>query len=87
MPANHEKGVSMKSIALSIAAALALFLAGCGSEGPAERAGKEIDEAVEGTREAGEEALEDAGEALEDAGEAIEEAAEDAEEKARKAVN
>jgi hypothetical protein len=65
----------MKSIALSIAAALALSLVGCGSEGPAERAGKEIDEAVEST-----------GEAVDDAADAVEEAAEDTAEKAKKAV-
>ena len=48
-----------------------LFLAGlsgCEREGPAERAGKAIDEAVEDTGEA----LEDAGEAIEDKKEEVE---------------
>ncbi len=76
----------MKSVVLPIVAALALSVVACRDEGTAERTGREIDEAIEDTREAGEEALEDAGDALEDAGDAVEEAAEDTSKKARKAV-
>jgi len=76
----------MKSVALPILAALALSVVACRDEGSAERAGRKIDEAVQDTREAGEQALDDAGEALDDAGDAVSEAAEDAREKARKAV-
>lgn len=53
-------------IAAMIAGLMFAGLSGCEREGPAERAGKAIDEAVE-----------DAGEALEDAGEAIEDAVEE----------
>jgi predicted small secreted protein len=65
----------MRFIVLSVLAVLAFSSAGCRQEGAAERAGRELDEAVE-----------DAGEAVEDAGEAVEDAAEDAKEKARKAL-
>jgi len=75
----------MKSLALPILAALALSVVACRDDS-AERAGRKIDEAVQDTREAGEQALDDAGEALDDAGDAVSEAAEDAREKARKAV-
>jgi hypothetical protein len=50
-----------------IASALLLPLVGCQKEGPAERAGKEVDEAVD-----------KAGEQVEKAGEAIQDAAKDA---------
>jgi hypothetical protein len=65
----------MKSITLPLLAALAFSVVACREEGPAERAGQAIDEAIE-----------DAGEAVEDAGEAVEDAAEDARKKTSKAV-
>ncbi|HEY8156267.1 MAG TPA: hypothetical protein VII72_19210 [Myxococcota bacterium] len=65
----------MKSVALSIVAALALSIVACREEGAGERAGQKIDEAVE-----------DAGEAVEDAGEAVEDAAEEAKKKTREAL-
>ena len=75
----------MKSVALLTVAALALSVVACRDEGSAERAGRKIDEALQDTREAGEEALDDVGDALDDAADAVDEAAEDAREKARKA--
>jgi len=55
-------------LGLVIAAAFTLTLAsGCNEEGPAERAGKAIDEAAENVREAGE----DLGNEIEDACEEI----------------
>ncbi len=65
----------MRSIALPILAALALSIVGCRNEGAAERAGREIDEAVE-----------DAGDAVEEAADDVKDAAEEAREKARKAL-
>jgi hypothetical protein len=65
----------MRSITLTLVAALAMSFVACSEEGPAERAGEAVDEAVE-----------DAGEAVEDAGEAVEDAAEEARAKARKAL-
>jgi hypothetical protein len=66
----------MKSIALSILAALALSGAGCSSEGPAERAGKDIDEAVD-----------DLGEEIGEAADEVEEETEEARRKAREALD
>jgi hypothetical protein len=65
----------MRSIALPILAALALSMVGCREEGAAERAGREIDEAVE-----------DTGEAVEEAAEDVEDAAEEARKKAQEAL-
>jgi outer membrane lipoprotein-sorting protein len=49
--------------------ALLLFFAGCEEQGPAEKAGEQIDEAVQETQENIEEAVEEGGEKLEEAGE------------------
>jgi len=76
----------MKSIVLPILASLCLFVVACRDEHTAERAGAKIDEAVQGTQEAGKEALDDAGDALNDAGDAVSDAAEDASKKVKKAV-
>jgi hypothetical protein len=80
-------GVPMNWIALPVLIALALAVGACREEGGAERMGREIDEAVEETREAGEEAVDEIGEELDEAAEEVEEAAEEAREKARKATN
>ena len=54
------------TLTVALCASLSLMtLAGCEQEGPAEKAGKEIDRAVE-----------DAGEAMEDAGEKLKKATE-----------
>ena len=52
---------------------LAFALAGCESEGPAERAGERIDEAVSQAGEKIEEATDAAGQKLEQAGDAVQE--------------
>lgn len=52
---------------VAVTAALAFALAACEKEGPAERAGKEIDQAVEQAGDKVEEAKDKAREALEDA--------------------
>ena len=63
---------------LAILAGLILGgISGCEREGPAERAGEAIDEAIE---DAGE-AIEDAGEAIEDKQEEVEDAIEEEKEK------
>jgi hypothetical protein len=58
---------------LSLATALlaGVFLVGCEREGPAERAGKQIDESVEQAGKKLEQAAQDAGERLDQAGENI----------------
>ena len=70
----NEIGLRSKITALAVRTALVLFLAlaggACREEGPAERAGEEIDEA-----------LDDAGEAVDDAGEAVDDAVDDVKEK------
>lgn len=48
----------------ALTVAMSLAVAGCEEEGPAERAGETVDEAIE-----------DAGEAMEDAGDKVEDAA------------
>jgi len=73
-----------RSLALRTAliATLALGAAGCREEGPAEKAGRKFDEAVEKLRHGDEGAIEKAGrkldEAAEDVGDEIEELREDA---------
>jgi len=65
----------MRSIVLPILAALAFSTFGCREEGTAERAGREIDEAVD-----------EAGDAVDEAAQDAKDAAEEAREKARKAL-
>lgn len=63
-----------KIIALSMAVLLCGFLAlGCEKEGPAEKAGKKIDQAVEKTGDKVEEATDKMGDTIEKAGDKIEE--------------
>ena len=62
------------SIALALVLAGA-FTTGCREEGPAESAGRQIDEAVEEMQEGTEGALEDLGEEMDEAIEETEEAA------------
>ena len=73
------------TVTAGLVAALALWGAGCREEGPAEQAGRAIDEAAESAEEGVqdltmdgvlEEAGEDADEAVEDAMEAVEDAIE-----------
>ena len=54
-----------------------VFAAGCHEEGPAERAGRQIDEAVEDTRDATEGALEKIGREVDEAVKESREAAEE----------
>jgi len=65
------------ALRLALSAALALGAVACKEEGPAEKAGRKMDEAVEKLRHGGEGSVEKAGrkmdEALEDAGDEIEE--------------
>ena len=74
--------VRFVAIALAV---VAIALVGCREEGPAERAGKAIDEAFESMgdqaediAEAAEEAAEDAADAMREAGEDVAEASESA---------
>jgi hypothetical protein len=59
---------------LLAAVPLLLVLGGCSEEGPGERAGRQLDEAVEEARERTEEGLEDLGRELDEAAEEGEEA-------------
>jgi predicted small secreted protein len=52
-------------------------LAGCEQEGPAERAGEQIDEAMQEAGEKMDDAVEEAGDKVEEAGDAVENAASD----------
>lgn len=58
-----------------ITAFFIIGLSGCPEEGPAERAGEKIDEAVQDAGEKAEETGEKAGEAMEEAGDKAEDAA------------
>jgi ABC-type uncharacterized transport system auxiliary subunit len=69
------------SVGLSLVCAFGLMasLAGCGeSEGPAEKAGKTLDQAVEKTTESVKDAMESTGEAMDNAAEKTAEATKDA---------
>ncbi|MDX1431051.1 MAG: hypothetical protein R3286_01260 [Gammaproteobacteria bacterium] len=63
----------MRTPLTALALTLAFALAGCESEGPAERAGEKIDETVSKTGEKIEEATDSAGRKLEQVGDAIQE--------------
>jgi hypothetical protein len=66
----NEIGLRGKIAALTVRAALVLFLAlaggACREEGPAERAGEEIDEALDDAGEAVDEAVDDVQEKVDD---------------------
>ena len=63
-----------KASLLAFVAVLGVSIAGCeSSEGPAERAGKQIDEATEQAGEQINQAVEETGEAIEEAGDKIRE--------------
>lgn len=68
----HKSRSSVLAAAMLVAG-LGGLLAGCEQEGPAERAGEQVDQAVEETREAVEQATEEAGEQVERTGDAIRE--------------
>ncbi len=63
----------MQGRLLALILAMGVFLSACESEGPAERAGKQIDQAVESAGENMEEAVESAGESIEKAGDTVRE--------------
>jgi hyperosmotically inducible protein len=68
----------MQRILVALSAAILLAgAAGCREEGPAERAGRQIDEAVEGARESTEDTLEKVDRKVDEAVEKTREAAED----------
>jgi hypothetical protein len=73
----------MRSFAIALGLAAALAATACRQEGPAERAGRALDEAAEDIRDSGEDALDDLRRGLDDAAESVEEAIEDARKKAR----
>ncbi len=75
----------MKKILLLIGSFLLVFsFAACEKEGPAEKAGKKVDESVEKTKEKMEEAGEKMEETAEKAGNKMEEAGEEAKEAVQK---
>jgi ABC-type glycerol-3-phosphate transport system substrate-binding protein len=63
-----------KTSLLLVLLTLALGLAACSQDGPAENAGEEIDNAAENLGDAMEDATDDAGNSLEEAGDAVEDA-------------
>lgn len=69
----------MKTSKLTIAALVivpALLLAACENEGPAERAGKKIDQAASDVKDAADDAAETVGEKVEEAGDEVRDATE-----------
>jgi predicted small lipoprotein YifL len=70
-------------LAAALAATSALTLAGCDEQGPLERAGEEVDEAVEDIGNGGE----TLGNSIDDAVDDVREGAEDAADEVRDAVN
>jgi hypothetical protein len=68
--------VHTRTAVAALALALSMGLAGCEREGPVERAGEEVDEAVNTVRSGGE----TAGDKLDDAGDKVQEAASEAKE-------
>lgn len=65
----------MKTIVTWMAVLIMAFTFGCTrqeEEGPAEKAGKEVDEAIKDTKEYAGEKMKEAGEAVKDAGEEME---------------
>jgi uncharacterized protein YjbJ (UPF0337 family) len=60
-------------LAVMLTMAGAWAMAGCEDEGPAERAGERIDDAIEDARDAVEDARDDVRDAVEDARESLEE--------------
>lgn len=58
---------------------MALGLAACEEEGPAEEAGENVDQTMEEAGENVDESMDETGEAVEDMGENVEEAADEAE--------
>ncbi len=63
----------MHTLLLACAAVVSLSMTGCQKEGPAEQAGKAIDESAEKVGEKVENATEKAGDALERAGDKVKE--------------
>jgi hypothetical protein len=65
---NRTRGTARpSSVGLLIAVGLLLILGGCREEGPAERAGRQLDEAVEEARERTQETLDDLGHEVDEA--------------------
>jgi hyperosmotically inducible protein len=69
-----DMSIIKKLFLIFITAFFMVGLSGCPEEGPAERAGEKIDEAVEDAGEKMEETGEKAGEAMEEAGDKAEDA-------------
>jgi len=71
---NTPKQTRLQAILLALALiGSSLILGACSDPGPAEEAGREIDEAVEEASDRGEDALDEARDRLEEAGDEIEE--------------
>ena len=68
----------MQNTAVTTLIVLLFAMAGCEQEGPAEKAGENIDESIESMQESASEAGEKMGEELEKAGDELEEATDSA---------
>jgi len=75
------RALTRTSLIALIAGMFAVGISACEDEGPAERAGETVDEAIEETGDTMEEAAESAEDAAEEAGDELEEAADRVEEK------
>jgi len=79
--------LSSLTMRVSLVCALGLFVAGCGeSDGPAEKAGKEIDHAVENIADSASDAMTSTGNAITDAAEDAKDSMSDAVDKTGEAM-
>ncbi|MGD2082057.1 MAG: hypothetical protein PVF91_03775 [Chromatiales bacterium] len=62
---------TIRCLTVAVAGAAILGIAGCEQEGPAEKAGKQIDQAMEESAESLEEATDEVGGKLEEAGDEL----------------
>lgn len=63
--------MNFKILIASVFVGLLVMALGCEQEGPAERAGENVDEAVEQSKESMSDAMDAAGEQIEEAGDAV----------------
>ncbi|MFG6179369.1 hypothetical protein ACGTN6_19185 [Halomonas sp. THAF12] len=73
------QGIQRKLALATFLGMMAMGLAACEEEGPAEQAGENVDQAMDEAGESIDESMDQAGEAVEEMGENVEQAADEAE--------